>query len=472
MVASRAFTFIWAVLFLLSLLSTLFRVTRDTLLSVALCTVVLISTLLDLPLRTARNDMMPLALATLALALVVHATESASGRVRSCAHLMAGALLSAAVCTKQSYLFVGIGFAAYAVIPLRTKLLYHLRTAALPMAVGGIIAAIPAAQLVSGHLENFIYSNIEFHKTLHVIWLYGRESLSMAFRLRKVVQVLMEPAVLVLCAMAALLAAIHRRHLFRSFLYSDISPILILTSVACLAVTVSLFMASPLHPQYAAPILPFLSTFVGALYASTLAQSPTRFHVSTHKIRSSAAVLSSVAVLSSLALSSAGMIPHLIRLSTGRYIDQGVGSTWGRGENRFITQHARSARVGIRGALGQPDKSLKIATLMPSYPIEAGFGVYDELAGSPFFYRVNDRLSERQLRQLRGLSPSTSAAWLASVRAEAVLVGYRADLEAGFIEYATSNGFKCYSVDLEGANRTRFARLYVSERRARGKADC
>ena len=472
LVASRSLTLVWAALFLFVLMFVLVRIAKDTLLSVALCTVVLTSTLLDLPLRTARNDMMPLALATLALALVVYATDSTNGRTRSFVHLMAGALLSAAVCTKQSYIFVVIAFAAYAVIPLRTKFLYQLRTAALPMAVGGIVAAIPASLTVFRHLQNFMYSNGEFHQTSHLMWHYGKTSIGIGFRIRKVIVVLMDPAVLVLCVMAAVLLAIHRRYLLASLQRCNFSPILVLTLVACLAVTISLFLASPLHPQYAAPILPFLATFVVAFYASSLPQSLAHFQVSPHSIRLSAVALSLIAVLSSLALSSAGIIPHLRALSADRYVDEGSQATWSRGKKRFITEHAQSARVHIRGALGNADKSLKIATLMPSYPIEAGFGVYEELAGSPFFYRVNDRLSSRQLRQLRGLSPRSARAWLASVHAEAVLVGYRADLEAGFVEYATLNRFKCYSVDLEGSDTTRVARLYVSQRLTRSKPDC
>jgi hypothetical protein len=460
LVASRMFNVLWSLTFVAALLAVHLRVARHALFAVGLSTVVLLCPLLDLPLRTARNDMMPLALATLALAVVVYSTGSDSQKVRSAGYLVTGILLSAAVCTKQSYAFVALAFAIHALIPLRTSFIDQVRTTAFPQAFGGLAAALPAVWIASQQLENFVYSIGEFHQTLHLAF-RGEETPSFVDRSRIVLDVLIDPALLLLGALGAGLLAIQGFKLTRALLTHEIARTLLLTLLAAFAVTVSLFFANPLHKQYAAPLLPFLSTFVAALYNWCITSSRESF-IRQRVLRSLGVALIPLAILSSLGLSSRGMLPHLWRLSQHRYTAESTEAPWSRGEKVFIMEHANAVRAQMHRVLGEQNRSLRIATLMPSYPLDAGYGIYAELSGPPFFYRANDHLSSEQRRQLRGISPTTSAAWLNSVRAEAVLVGYDPRLEVQFLEYAISKNFKCYRIDLEGAHMARVARLYVS----------
>jgi hypothetical protein len=101
-----------------------------------------------------------------------------------------------------------------------------------------------------------------------------------------------------------------------------------------------------------------------------------------------------------------------------------------------------------------PSKELKIATLMSVYPLEAGFGIYDELAGAPFFYRVNDILPVARRRALKGVAPAEVPAWLTEMQATAVMTGYVSgydfDLEEGFARFARESGLIPLPVDLRG----------------------
>ena len=98
--------------------------------------------------------------------------------------------------------------------------------------------------------------------------------------------------------------------------------------------------------------------------------------------------------------------------------------------------------------LGVPSEHLKIATLMPIYPIEAGFGIHRELASPPFFFRTNDDLARDELERLVGIGPSTVEAWLHANNVRAVLTGYDTRLELGFRAYATTRNMACFRLDL------------------------
>lgn len=199
------------------------------------------------------------------------------------------------------------------------------------------------------------------------------------------------------------------RSTLRTLFNSCNTSVIALSLLTCLAIAASLFLASPLHPQYAAPLLPFLAALVAGLYGAVTASQPSAASAPRAFAYVGGALIP-VAVLASLAFSSWGMLPHLRHLSANQYTAESPGEAWSQGDRTFIDEHALAARTQMRRVLGPPDKSLKVATLMSSYPVEAGFGIYSELAGAPFFYRVNERLTSEQLRQLRGLSPRTATA--------------------------------------------------------------
>ena len=264
-VVSRMFNLFWSVVFVGSLLFALLSISRSALVSVILCFFVLTSELMLFSLRTARNDMMPLALVTVALAVIQSISHHRKNR-----HILAngivGALLSAAVCTKQSFIFVLVPFAIYALIPFRQKLNRQLRTVVIPMAVGGLLAAIPAIWMALRDLENFIYSNGEYHRTLHAIMFYGTEDPGLFRRLTRMMQVLTEPSLITLSIIGPVCILSRFPRSVAELLKNEFAPILTLAFLVCFFVSVSLFLANPLWPQYAAPLLPFLAALVASIY--------------------------------------------------------------------------------------------------------------------------------------------------------------------------------------------------------------
>ncbi|MEL7029978.1 MAG: hypothetical protein AAGL49_12415, partial [Pseudomonadota bacterium] len=108
------------------------------------------------------------------------------------------------------------------------------------------------------------------------------------------------------------------------------------------------------------------------------------------------------------------------------------------------------ARVGgaLEEALGPPNRDIQIATLLGAYVLGAGYGVYSELAGAPFFFDTNDRLAPDKLARLNGVSPDTVYGWLGEQDVRAILTGYNRHFEKEMVRYAEDNGFVAVPVPL------------------------
>jgi hypothetical protein len=137
-----------------------------------------------------------------------------------------------------------------------------------------------------------------------------------------------------------------------------------------------------------------------------------------------------------------------------------------------VRTHLDRVTEKIEQVLGPPSEHLRIATLMPIYPIEAGFGIHPELASVPFFFRTNDDILDDDLERLIGLGPSTVEDWLHENGVRAVLTGYDPWLEEGFRSYAATRKMACFRLDLRGAYRTNRGYLYVDPALARQPDEC
>lgn len=472
-VVSRLFNLFWSVLFATSLLIIIFQITRKALVSVTICALVMMSELIEFSLRTARNDMMPLALVTIALLLTKCAITERTSNRQFGTHLAVGALLSAAVCTKQSFIFVILPFAIHALLPFKRRLFDQLRLAALPMAIGAFLAAVPALWMALQNLDNFIYSNGEFHQTMHAVAFYGTAEPGFYQKLTQMKNVLSDPSLILLSFLVPFFIIANHPRSPKEILNHELAPLLLLTLMVCICISASLLLADPLWPQYAAPILPFLASFLAIIVRMSNLSFGVIAKIAPLRLTLLIAITVPAVLLSSFALSNHGVLPHLWGMLQNSDVFRAEAHPQEGGAKIWITEHTRGARHDIQRALGKPDKTLKIATLLSPYPLEAGFGIYNELAGSPFFYWVNDTLPVEKRARLRGVSPDTVASWLHKIDAKAVLVGYnKTEIESGFVEYATSNEFLCYNVDLDGSGETRNARLYVRPDVGRGKPDC
>jgi hypothetical protein len=132
-----------------------------------------------------------------------------------------------------------------------------------------------------------------------------------------------------------------------------------------------------------------------------------------------------------------GAIARLHDVATAVLRGEGDDSA---GDGAWVGAHAARVEARLREVLGPPRRDLRIATIMNIYPAGAGFGVYRELAGAPFFYQTNDRIAPVQLRRLVGTSPRLAPAWLAEAEVQVVLVGYMVQLDAPLRGYGPGAG--------------------------------
>jgi len=83
----------------------------------------------------------------------------------------------------------------------------------------------------------------------------------------------------------------------------------------------------------------------------------------------------------------------------------------------------------------------RVATLAPIRALEAGCGIYPELASGPFAYRVADLQPEELQRRLRLVGPEGVAALFAERPPDALLLGLEQRYESAFETYARQAGY-------------------------------
>jgi hypothetical protein len=445
---ARAFNALWSVSSFIALYWLKWRVSGAPILAAVLLAGLATSPLLEPAIGLVRNDMMPLFLATAALACMIHVSSERRGASAVLAFL-AGWLAAIAFGAKQSYAFLPAALVIFAlVVPDYPDLRGRLLGLLLPLCLGGLIGGIPIVILASADLPNFLYDTLEYHRTADPVW-FGRvgwteqaEALSrlvifgeLAFDIYPISLLLC----LVFCSGLVLAQGRDRArlvdHVIKNALYLS-------TLGLALSATILLGLVKSIFAQYLAPLLTLAAiacaAMVGAVQSGFARPNP----------KQGALVAGSITALVGLGL-TAGILS-----SPGNGIVR-LGCIWQDCE--WAPSHVQRVAARLNQILGPGSPGLKIATLMSIYPLEAGFGIYDELAGAPFFYRVNDILPVERLRSLRGVAPAEIARWLAEMGATAVLTGYRsgyaADLEEGFVRFARERGLVPLPVDLRGGYR-------------------
>jgi hypothetical protein len=483
----RLFNIAWSLVLVASLVVLVFRASPRVPLALGTLVTAFASTWLELPLRVVRNDVMPLALVTLSLVAIQAAAERRrQDAVSWSLNLAAGILVSLAVGTKQSYAFVALAFAVYAMFARHLRFSERIWSVVIPLAAGGLIGALPMLIIVGPVLETFAYSNWEFHRTAHALHLYGTVASEVGLRIRlgNFRYMVMEPSFCVFGAMVIFVVArIGIGRCCRAILQarSTSASLLLLCFVALISVFTSCLLSVPMHAQYAAPALPFLALGVCALAATVECGQPLRSRASGY-LGLTVATLSGVLLVGGSLATDRGAIAYLYstinpikKIGSNhqtRSIDARIG----------LDDHLNLVRERLRDVLGEPDESIRIATLMSAYPIDAGFGIYPEFAGAPYFYRLNDELTDAELDKFRGTSPGRVRAFLARNEAKVLLTGYESvcegclfkdtRLEEGFVAYAVDRGFRCYPVNFDGAGEVRDGRLYVASELAKRPDEC
>jgi hypothetical protein len=480
---SRAFNALWSVLFICSLAWTLTRLSPSRFFAAAAVFTLTASSVLDLPMRVVRNDMMPLAFLTVAIALLLrsYGMEGMSSRRASALTFAAGVLVAMAIGAKQSYAFVAVAFLVGSLATRRSSWRAWLRERFLPLLAGLLAGKIPLLLVVgSDNWQNFLFSTIHFHQWAHLRWyeLLGVDvegEYSLAGRVRHLLAVLLDGPVVSLALVGGVsLVALIRLRRYRRLPDADrAGSLLVVSAVAVGLGGLTCLAARPLHPQYVAPLLPFIAC--GVIAAARLAIDASRDE-GTPVARRALAAVGVLLVLTSLGFgliaNNGGPLTHAKSMAIREESPNEVHSHRPIGEIVWAATHLDRVTSKMEQVLGPATEHFRIATLMPIYPIEAGFGIHPELASAPFFFRANDDLSPDQLERLVGIGPSTVEAWLGENNVQALLTGYDQNLETGFRAYAATRGMSCFRLDLRGAYETNRGYLYVDPVLARLPDEC
>jgi hypothetical protein len=483
-VSSRLFNVGWTIVFVSSSMYVLARVSPNAILAIGIFAILYFSKTLDLPLRVVRNDMMPLALTSVALALVSRRHFHTEHERWGFSHILAGVLLAAAVSSKHSYAVVALGFAISSLIGLGVSTRDSWKRATLPLVVGGFVGACPLLYYVTNNWTTMRFSLIEFHQTAHIQWILGQEpevDFSMMDRIFRLAQELYNIsflAVLVILAFFFIAILVSGAGIRKSALFHWRMLSLSILTIALIIPT--LLLIGQVHAQYLAPFIPFVGVCIVAA-AGILDDSAdwSSARLSSRVVFAGAGVfLIAAALYDGLVRSNRGAVAHLRSMLIFTPVaDNPI--TFHRRNFREVWAAEHSSRVARRlvDVLGERRGTLRIATLMSSYPIEAGYDIYPEFAGSPFFYLSNDHLSPAERIRYVGVSPLTVRNWLEEANAEALLVGYHKGVETGFWDYAQERRFACFRVNLSGAYNfyaegSREAYLLVLPSRTHTTPDC
>lgn len=442
---ARVFNIIWSLAFFVALGCLIWRVSGAPILVTVLLAGLATSPLLAPATGWVRNDMMPLFFMTASLACMVHVSYRRR-RAATVFSFFAGLFAAIAFGAKQSYAFLPAVLVIFALIsPTYPEVRGRLTGLLAPLCLGGLVGGAPIAVLAGQDLSNFVFDTLEYHRTADPLW-FARVGwpeqtaalsrsiifLELAFDFHTLSLLL----AFVLCA--GLIIALGGNRIggldgvVRNAVYLS-------TLGGVLSAATLLGLAKSIFAQYLAPLLTLAAIACAAMVGTA------RSALARLKPGNGALVAGSATALVGLGFAAS------VLANPGSGIAR-LGCLWQKCE--WAPSHVQRVAARLNEILGPGSDQLKIATLMSIYPLEAGFDIYDELAGAPFFYRVNDMLPRERLRSLKGVAPAEVATWLADKGATAVLTGYGsgydADLEGGFVRYGRDHGLIPFPVDLSG----------------------
>lgn len=390
---------------------------------------------------TATNNLLPLPLAVLGLGLFLTGVEQA--RARPFLVLPAGLLIALAAGTKANAIGIALPVTLAALFfPRAYGLVERARKVLLPLAVGGLLGALPVVYYVIRDAKGFFAHTLGFHIGPHVDYWQAVSAdteegavMTLGAKLRLAHELWLGGANLVIVLMIALLVAYLFYSLpWRSAFNRLAGPRKLVIIAAALMLAALSFVPTPAFAQYFALPLIALPFLVALLFASLGREA--RAAVKPAFIAASVVIL---------LFNAPRLLPGITHLA-----DPG---SW-------TVMRVHGFGVELARRLRDLNVSGKVATLAPVYPLEGGLAVYPELATGQFAYRVADLTSSEQLRHFRTTSPTKIEALFTSDPPAALLVGFDAALEAPMVRFAKARGYRRIP-DLAFADRYGEAVLYV-----------
>lgn len=370
----------------------------------------------------ATNNLLPLPFAMMGLGLFVLCVAENRPAFRPL--FIAGLMLSIAAGMKASAIaFVPpVAIAAF-LLPRDMTLTERARYMALPVALGGLIGALPLIWLAVTQTDVFFAHILHYHSGPHVAYWQANAAsepglaLSLGGKALLAQSIWLTGATLLagfalVLAMAAFARTESRgRHVWDSALHGVIVVLAAMISAAVLG-----FVPTPGFPQYyTAPLIGI--PLLAALLYRGLNHDAAEFVARIFRI---AAALMLLLALPRLAI-GLNDLRHPQDLTPAR-LERGA-----------------EALAAAMAEAGTPEGP--VATLSPLYPLEAGLPIYPEFAAGPFAYRVAP-YTDPDLRQLYVMAgPADLDTLFAATPPAAILTGFDAPTEAALVAYARTAGY-------------------------------
>ena len=309
----------------------------------------------------------------------------------------------------------------------------------LPVAAGGLVAAIPLIVIALRDFETFFAHVLSYHTGPQVAyWQVAARSepgVAMSVPAKAVLlhQIFFTGANLLLFAAIAVavflrFTSVGVRSLLRSLKWSE----WFVLGSAALALIVS-FTPTPSFPQYFAQPLIVLMLFFLLFYRSLAGEAK---HIAN-------TAMAALAVIGAI-----GGAPRLVQDLPS------LGSPAKWAVNRTHQDGLKIAQELQKRGVDGP-----VATLFPVYPLAGGLSVYPEFATGPFAYRTGDVGDPDLIAHYVTTSPLSVANRLANEPPAAVLLGFADELEAPIAEFVEQNSYQ--RTDLVIKSRYGEAVLYV-----------
>lgn len=376
---------------------------------------------------TATNNLLPLPFVLIGLALF--AAGHVGGRSPFAIYFLAGLSLSLAAGMKVSAIaFVPAIAIACFLLPRAATLPERARLTALPVALGGIIGALPLFWLALTE-PTFFDHLLRYHSGPHIAFWQANAASEpgLAMGLPAKVQL----AQTVWLAGGAILA------LFVAATGWGTQPADLETPTAAdpdraaqaawavgaamLTAAALAFVPTPAFPQYFVPPLAGLPVLV-ALGIRSLPASARQ--VLLHALPFGIVLMLAVA-LPRLATGLADL-RHPDRLTPARLKDGAAALSRLAAPDGFATG--------------------PVATLSPLYPLQAGLPIYPELAAGPFLWRVADHITPELRASYVMAGPQDLPQLFGERPPAAILTGFDAMLEAPLEDWGRANGYEPHPV--------------------------
>lgn len=365
----------------------------------------------------ATNNLLPLPFALLGLGLLAISLaerDLSFGRL-----VVAGIMLSVAAGMKASAIaFIPAVAIGCFLLPRRLPIAERARRLALPVALGGVIGALPLLWLAVTQTDLFFAHIAAYHAGPHIAYWQDNAAsepglaLGTGARLMLAWSVWMVGAPLLALFVTALFWVVMRKD--PAHPDESSSALLIVTASVATAVLLA-FVPTPGFPQY----------YIGPLVGLPLLSALCWRAISADAKRGLATV-----VTVAMALMLVIALPRLaLGLNDLRHPDKFTAAKMQRGADQ------------LRRTLDEAGVTGPVATFSPLYPLSAGLPIYPEFSAGPFAYRIAP-YTEPELRLFYSMAGKDDLpALFGTTPPAAILTGFDPVLEAPLEEYARGNGF-------------------------------